>query len=154
MKKSKQTPFEQKRLGRILLSETFVTSDRSADLFTDFKVLLAQPRYNEPGIIAYYGAHPLFEPFEGVPKDSPYYDPYWNVDGIYLKKIVDRSACGTSLEFNRWMEKLDMMFIATYGLNHSDFEDYNWFDEYSNDVSPEDAFHEWKCMVESGEIEC
>jgi hypothetical protein len=35
---------------------------------------------------------------------------------------------------------------------HSDFEDYNWFDEFDNDVSPGDAFDEWKCMNDTGTL--
>ena len=147
-----QTPFAQKRLGRILLSEAFVTSPRSDDLFSKFKVLIAQPRYNEPGIIAYYGAHPDFEPFDGVPKDSPYYDPYWNDEGLYFKKKSINPDDVAEIGFQGWMTKLDRLFIAKYGLTHNDFEDYNWFDEYDSEVSPEDAFDEWCCMLESGVI--
>ena len=86
--------FSEKRLGRVLLSEAFVTGDRSGNVFKNFAVLGAMPRFNEPGIIAYYGAHPDFEPTDLEPKHLPYYDPYWgkvtpkNPTGFYFKKKV------------------------------------------------------------------
>jgi len=83
------TPFEEKRLGRVILSETFVTGKRMNSVFSNFAILLAQPRYNEPGIIVYYGAHSDFEPYDGKPGNAPYYQPYWNEQGIrYFKKVV------------------------------------------------------------------
>lgn len=51
--------------------------------------------------------------------------------------------------FESWQRELDGFFQAEYGQNHSDFEDYNWFDEFENDVSPGDAFEEWKCLTDS-----
>ena len=45
---------------------------------------------------------------------------------------------------------LDKIFNAQYKMNHDDFDDYNWFDEYDNDVTPDDAFYEWKCITEGG----
>lgn len=144
------TAFEEKRLGRILLSEAFVTGTRATDVFKNFAVLLAMPRYNDPGIIAYYGAHPDFEPFDGVPKDSPYYSPYWNDDGLYFKPdaIIDNLLS----PFQTWMKELDEFFMAHFGMPHSDFEDYNWFDEFDNDCSAEDSFEEWRCMNEAGTL--
>jgi hypothetical protein len=54
--------------------------------------------------------------------------------------------------FESWQRELDGFFQSEYGQNHSDFEDYNWFDEFDNDVSPGDAFEEWKCLTDSGTL--
>lgn len=80
------TPFEEKRLGRVILSEAFVTSFRSRDVFEKFSILQAQPRYNETGMLVYYGAHPDFKPYDGKPGDAPYYQAYWDKDGMYFKE--------------------------------------------------------------------
>ena len=83
------TPFEQKRLGRSIMSEAFVATCRAKDVFDSFAILLAQPRYNEPGLITYYGAHPDFEPYDGKPGDAPYYQPYWNDIGMYFQQVKE-----------------------------------------------------------------
>lgn len=140
------TPFENKRLGRVLLSEAFVTGNRAREVFEKFSVLLAMPRYNEPGIIAYYGAHPDFEKFDGVPKDSPYYDPYWNKDGFYFKRKVqpsDMIELPIDFTFAIWMKELDQLFLANLSMGRDDFEDYDWRAEYDGENTPEDAFQEW-----------
>lgn len=153
------TAFSENRLGRVLLSESFVTADRSADLFRNFKILLAQPRYNEPGIIAYYGAHPDFDVHNGAPKDSPYYDAYWtddrvselNPSGFYFKMHNDGVRRNPEpVLFDEWLEELDKLFLADMGTTHNDFDDYNWNDEFESEVEPADAYEEWKIHTEGG----
>lgn len=142
------TPFEEKRLGRVLLSEAFVTGKRSKDVFENFAVLIAMPRYNDPGIIAYFGAHPDFEPYDGNPKDAPYYDPYWNDDGFYFKKksVID--------PFKAWLKELDKIFNEELGLGYDDFADYDWHAEFEGDNTPRDSYEEWNLMAgpDSGEM--
>lgn len=141
------TPFMQKRMGRVLLNEEFVTSCRGNDVFKNFAVLLAMPRYNEPGVIAYYGAHPDFEPFTGVPKDAPYYDPYWNDDGFYFKMHEEGPPVDP---YAVWMRNLDNLMIANFNMRHDDFEEYSWRDEFDADVPVHDAFEEWRIHTENG----
>ena len=144
----KPTPFEEKRLGRVLLSEAFVTGRAvETEFFKDFAILLAMPRYNEPGIIAYYAAHPCFEPYDGAPKNSPYYQPYWNDDGLYFKPVTEDARPDA---FTTWMYELDQLFQAEFGSSHVDFDDYNWNDEFDSEVDPKDAFEEWQCMTDNG----
>lgn len=148
---SKATPFDENRLGRVLLSETFVTSNRSRDVFAKFHVLLAQPRYQEPGIIAYYGAHPDFEPYLGDAKNSPYYEPYWNDDGMYFKRKENQDEVPEAdFEFRQFIRDIDAMMIADIGLSTSDVEDYDWAAEYESECSPKESYDEWKllCMPE------
>lgn len=52
--------------------------------------------------------------------------------------------------FGKWMSDLNEIFHRYYGCTSSNFEDHNWFDEYENDVSPGDAFAEWKSMNDAG----
>ena len=156
------TAFDEKRLGRVLLSEAFVTGSRSGDVFKNFAVLGAMPRYNEPGIIAYYGAHPDFEPYDGVPKNAPYYDPYWNDDGFYFKlkdgmgndesyspPADSDNGFIASMSYVDWLKKLDVCFFVD-GLNRHDLEDYNWKDEYDSEVPPDEAYEEWSAHTEGG----
>lgn len=140
---------EKKRLGRVLLSEVFVSSMRSRDLFTNLVVLQAMPRFNEPGIIAYYGAHPDFDKFDGEPKDSPYYQPYWNDDGLYFKRVQgdgDEEGPPIDFTFAIWMKELNVLFHANFSTGLDDFEDYDWRAEYDGDNTPEDAFSEWALL--------
>lgn len=146
-----------KRFGRVLLSETFVSSMRSRELFEDFVIFQAMPRFNDPGIIAYYGSHPDFAPWNGKAKDSPYYQPYWNNDGMYFN-LTDEKPPVASWEKNEppidftfaiWMKELNKCCRDNLdGMNVDDFEDYNWRDEYENGVTPEDAFSEWHLLSE------
>ena len=80
------TPFEQKRLGRTIMSEAFVTTCRAKEVFDNFAVLLAHPTDDSQYLITYYGAHPDFDPYEGEPKDAPLYQPYWNDIGMYFQR--------------------------------------------------------------------
>ena len=52
--------------------------------------------------------------------------------------------------FDVWMSKLDSLMFEEFHKYHVDFDDYNWFDEFDNDVDPEDAFDEWKAHTENG----
>ena len=153
------TAFNEKRLGRVLLSEAFVTADRSADLFRNFKILLAQPRYNEPGMIAYYGAHPDFDIHEGEAKDSPYYDAYWadervtaaNPSGFYFKMHQDGVRRNPArLGLTAFLNEVDQLMLKEFGTTHRDIEDYNWEDEYDSEVPADEAFEEWKIHTEGG----
>ena len=135
------SPFEEKRLGRVLLSEAFVTGLRSGDVFKNFAILGAMPRYNEPGIIAYYGAHPDFDVTDEAPKDTPYYDPYWNDNGFYFKR-----KDGEPVDFGYavWTKELNNCFMVNLGgANPDDFDDYDWRAEYDSGHSAEDSFEEW-----------
>ena len=147
---SRASAYNERRLGRILLSEAFVVGDRSNDIFEDFVVLLAQPRYNDDGIIAYYGAHPGFEPFDGAPKDSPYYHPYWNEEGVYFKQVFEHN--GTKVSFEDWLVQLDRLFVAKFGLTHNDFEDYDWHGEFDGENTPVEAFEEWQLIQEGATL--
>lgn len=145
------TAFSENRVGRVLLSEAFVTGERSVDVFKNFSILLAMPRYNEPGIIAYYGAHPDFEPFDGGAKDSPYYDPYWNDDGVYFKLHEEGPPVNIgSLEYARFLNEVDRLMMNEFGMTHFDAEDYNWKDEFDSEVPAEEAFEEWNAHTEGG----
>ena len=52
--------------------------------------------------------------------------------------------------FDVWMSKLDTLIFSEFGKYHNDFTDYNWYDEYENDVEPEEAFDEWKLITYNG----
>lgn len=54
------------------------------------------------------------------------------------------------MSFRAWMRLLDRIFNRQYQMNHDDFDEYNWFDEWENDVTPDDAFCEWKAHTEGG----
>ena len=144
--------FSEKRLGRVLLSEAFVTGDRSGDVFKNFAILGAMPRYNEPGIIAYYGAHPDFEPTDLEPKNLPYYDPYWgatspkNMSGFYFKR---KDGVPIDFGFATWMKELNVISRANLGGNNvEDFDDYDWRAEYDSGHTPADSFEEWRLITD------
>lgn len=65
------------------------------------------------------------------------------------------SACKADGDsFEVWKKELDDLFMAAYGFGHGDFEDYNWFDEWDNDVDVADSFEEWKLLTDAGTIGC
>ena len=82
------TPYGEQRFGRVRLSIPFVAARAQyMNFFKDFAIIYAKPLFEEPDIIAYYGAHPDFEPYYGDSSDTPYYSPYWNDRGeLYFKK--------------------------------------------------------------------
>lgn len=53
-------------------------------------------------------------------------------------------------KFDVWMSELDRLMFNAFRKFHVDFEDYNWYDEFDNDVTPEDAFEEWKAHTVNG----
>lgn len=54
------------------------------------------------------------------------------------------------MNFNTWLNEVNKLAIADVGRPVDDYEDYNWFDEFDNDVDPDDAYDEWKSHTESG----
>ena len=56
--------------------------------------------------------------------------------------------------FEAWKKDLDDLFLAAYGMSSDDFEDYNWFDEWDNDVETADSFEEWKLLTDAGVLGC
>jgi hypothetical protein len=83
--------------------------------------------------------------------NSPIEEQKWMDDDVIQVEVIApplvRSVDG--MIFQEWMDKVDEHFHAHYGMSHNDFEDYNWFDEFDNEVSPDDSFEEWRCMNES-----
>ena len=53
-------------------------------------------------------------------------------------------------DYKIWLEELDKIFLREFFQPRRNFDDYNWFDEYDNDVSAEDAFAEWDAHTEHG----
>ena len=49
-----------------------------------------------------------------------------------------------------FLSEIDRMMMADMGMTHSDFEDYNWNDEFDSEVEPADAYEEWKLMTDGG----
>lgn len=52
--------------------------------------------------------------------------------------------------YDVWLSELDNCFNQEFAALHSDFPEYNWFDEFDNDVDAVEAFEEWKLLTECG----
>ena len=64
--------------------------------------------------------------------------------------IISEVKFLNEVSLSDWLKELDKFFMCFFGVKHSDFEDYNWDDEYDSEVSPQDAFEEWKSHTENG----
>jgi hypothetical protein len=48
------------------------------------------------------------------------------------------------MTYEEWMEKVDELFLETFGLTSSDFEDYMWIAAYEDDLlTPKEAFEQF-----------
>lgn len=74
-----------------------------------------------------------------------------NVEELWwlMEELGDRAP---KTPFEAWLAELDRHFIAKYGMSHTDFEDYDWWGEFESEVSPFEAFTEWKLHVQGSEL--
>lgn len=100
------SPAKERRYGRTIMSESFITGSRDTvrqAVFKDFAIITALPDLDSEigkmssglpfvdGSITFYGAHPDFDiqPEDFEAKDTPMYDVFFNEDGAaYFKEKV------------------------------------------------------------------
>lgn len=47
------------------------------------------------------------------------------------------------MDFDKWMEQVDAIFLDYYQLPADSFEDWLWYDDYTSGLSPQQAFDSW-----------
>lgn len=46
--------------------------------------------------------------------------------------------------FELWMEQVNALFLAGFGITSDDVEDYMWHDAFTDGLSPREAMDQWK----------
>lgn len=49
--------------------------------------------------------------------------------------------------FDAWCLEIDKLMAKEYGMGMNDFEDYNWWDEFKDEVPARESFEEWKLIA-------
>lgn len=45
--------------------------------------------------------------------------------------------------FEEWMNRVDWHFFMQFGLGSQDFEDWNWYDLFEDELTPKEAFEDF-----------
>ena len=68
----------------------------------------------------------------------------------WLEESIGEAAPKTP--FDAWLQDLDRLFMAEYGLSHDDFDDYDWHSEFDSKIPPKEAFDEWQLLNEGSTL--
>jgi len=94
--------------------------------------------------IFYYNNPDDVDDYKTINHDSLVSDQDW-----MELPILSGEEATQAIGYERWLKDLDMIFNEAFGAGHECFDDYNWWDEYESEHSPEDAFEEWKLQQPS-----
>jgi hypothetical protein len=55
------------------------------------------------------------------------------------------------MTFEQWMQKVNLLFLAEFGVDADEFPDYLWRDEFKNGFTPQQAYDYW-CKNEGPDL--